>query len=264
MPKPAIALVLKGVDRTTAACGMDRQTLRGEEDQETVRGTVCPTNGGSGNCPGDSLPDERAPHQCGRPRRADEPDGAAPTPAAGTRTTGNACGLGSRPVPTRCATGWRAGGVARWRRGALAAWRAGDAAIYSTASAEFGVTLQKCRAGQAIGGAGFSAVAGRARSTRSRMRKAQSLGQQGTLTRIWARSYLGPARHQTPHTRDTRTQWAFSGSLGPVAFTGSLEWRGLPGARQRGRAGPALRQHGGDECPPRRDRPHRCCRSSGK
>ena len=43
----AIALVLEGVDRTTAAqtCGMDRQTLRGEADQETVRGTVSPTNG---------------------------------------------------------------------------------------------------------------------------------------------------------------------------------------------------------------------------
>ena len=34
----AIALVLEGVDRTTAAatCGMDRQTLRGEAGQETV------------------------------------------------------------------------------------------------------------------------------------------------------------------------------------------------------------------------------------
>ena len=43
----AIALVLEGVDRKTAArtCGMDRQTLRGEECQETVRGEVSPTNG---------------------------------------------------------------------------------------------------------------------------------------------------------------------------------------------------------------------------
>ena len=43
----AIALVLEGMDRETAArtCGMERQTLRGEEDQETVRGTVSPTNG---------------------------------------------------------------------------------------------------------------------------------------------------------------------------------------------------------------------------
>ena len=43
----AIALVLEGADRATAAqtCGMDRQTLRGEADQETVRGTVSPTNG---------------------------------------------------------------------------------------------------------------------------------------------------------------------------------------------------------------------------
>ena len=38
----AIALVVEGVDRATAAqtCGMDRQTLRGEEGQETVRGAV--------------------------------------------------------------------------------------------------------------------------------------------------------------------------------------------------------------------------------
>jgi hypothetical protein len=36
----AIALVLEGMDRETAArtCGMERQTLRGEEDQETVPG----------------------------------------------------------------------------------------------------------------------------------------------------------------------------------------------------------------------------------
>ena len=42
----AIALVLAGVDHTTAAqnCAMDRQTLRGEADQETVRGTVSPAN----------------------------------------------------------------------------------------------------------------------------------------------------------------------------------------------------------------------------
>ena len=34
----ALALVLEGVDRRTAAetCGMDRQTLRGEEDKETA------------------------------------------------------------------------------------------------------------------------------------------------------------------------------------------------------------------------------------
>ena len=57
----AIALVPEGVDRTTAAQtrGMDRQTLRGEADQESFRGTVSPTNGGSGNCPGDSFPCER-------------------------------------------------------------------------------------------------------------------------------------------------------------------------------------------------------------
>ena len=50
----AIALVLEGVDRATAAqtCGMDRQTLRGEAGQETVRGTVSPTNGQRTNARG--------------------------------------------------------------------------------------------------------------------------------------------------------------------------------------------------------------------
>ena len=50
----AIALVLEGVDRTTAAqtCGMDRQTLRGEAGQETARGTVSPTNGPRYNAEG--------------------------------------------------------------------------------------------------------------------------------------------------------------------------------------------------------------------
>ena len=49
----AIALVLEGVDRATAAetCGMDRQTLRGEADQETVRGTVSPPNGCTATMP---------------------------------------------------------------------------------------------------------------------------------------------------------------------------------------------------------------------
>ena len=50
----AIALVVEGVDRATAAqtCGMDRQALRGEEGQETVRGTVFPTNGHRYNAAG--------------------------------------------------------------------------------------------------------------------------------------------------------------------------------------------------------------------
>jgi hypothetical protein len=43
------------------------------------------------------------------------------------------------------------------------------------------------------------------------------VGQQGTLTRIWAKR---GTRHRA--TRDTRYQWAFAGSLEPVAFTGSL------------------------------------------
>ena len=92
----AIALVLEGVHRTTAAqtCGMDRQTLRGEEGRKTVRGNVFPPNRPRTNAEG---------------LRAGEPDGAAPPPAAGTRAAGRACGLRSRPVLTRCGTAWCAG-----------------------------------------------------------------------------------------------------------------------------------------------------------
>ena len=43
------------------------------------------------------------------------------------------------------------------------------------------------------------------------------VGQQGTLTRIWAKRGTRP---RAP--RDTRYQWAFAGSLQPVAITGSL------------------------------------------
>jgi hypothetical protein len=43
------------------------------------------------------------------------------------------------------------------------------------------------------------------------------VGQQGTLTRIWAKRGTRP---RAP--RDTRYQLAFAGSLEPVAFTGSL------------------------------------------
>jgi hypothetical protein len=43
------------------------------------------------------------------------------------------------------------------------------------------------------------------------------VGQQGTLTRVWARRGTRP---RAP--RDTRHQWAFAGSVEPVAFTGSL------------------------------------------
>ena len=43
------------------------------------------------------------------------------------------------------------------------------------------------------------------------------VGQQGTLTRIRARRGTRPRA-----MRDTRSQWAFVGSLGPVAFAASL------------------------------------------
>ena len=79
------------------------------------------------------------------------------------------------------------------------------------------------------------------------------VGQHGTLTRIRARCGTRP---RAP--RDTRCQWAFARSLEPVAFAGSLFGAVCPARRHRGRAGPALRQHGGDEPPPGRNHPHGC------
>jgi hypothetical protein len=66
---PAIALVMKGAERTTAARsrGMDRQTLRVEEDRQTIRGTVCPTNGHRYNAEGNAGLIDRA--RPGRPPR---------------------------------------------------------------------------------------------------------------------------------------------------------------------------------------------------
>jgi len=71
------------------------------------------------------------------------------------------------------------------------------------------------------------------------------VGRQGRLTRIRARR--GTRLSRAP--RDTRCRRAH--------LSGASVWRGLPGARCCGRAGPALGQHGGDRCPPGRDRPHR-------
>ena len=50
------------------------------------------------------------------------------------------------------------------------------------------------------------------------------VGQQGTLTRVWARRGTRPRA-----VRDTRYEWAFAGSLGPVALTGSLFGAACPG-----------------------------------
>ena len=60
------------------------------------------------------------------------------------------------------------------------------------------------------------------------------VGQQGTITRVWARRGTRPRAK-----RDTRTQWSFAGSLGTVAFTGSPVWCRLPGARCDRRPRPA-------------------------
>ena len=79
----------------------------------------CAGAGGGGSRDGgrdlrDGPPDAPrlgAPLQCRGSGRAGKPDGSAPRPAAGTRAAGRACGLRSRPVPTRCGTAWCAGGA---------------------------------------------------------------------------------------------------------------------------------------------------------
>ena len=74
----------------------------------------------------------------------------------------------------------------------------------------------------------------------------------------------GPARHQTPRA----PRHPLSMGVRPLTRTGGA--RGLtvrcrlPGARCCSRAGPAHRQHRGDERPPRRDLAHHRTRSSGK
>ena len=139
-------------------------------------------------------------------------------------------------------------------------WRRRD--LQHRIKTEFGVVLHECRAGQATGGIGLSAAVrapaapevgpGGARSVQKNFPEAVAaaiparardkplevwfqgepgqktvrgtvfpanarVGQQGTLTRIWARRGTRP---RAP--RDTRTQWAFAGSLEPMAFTGAL------------------------------------------
>jgi transposase len=123
----AIALVLDGVDRATAAatCGMDRQTLRGEEDQETVRGTVSPTNGHRYNAEGlAGLVNRTVPH---RPRRL------APEQLAAL-----AAWVEAGPDSER-------DGVVRWRRRDL----------QHRIEAEFGVTLHERTVGKQLAALGF-------------------------------------------------------------------------------------------------------------
>ena len=123
----AIALVLEGVDRATAAetCGMDRQTLRGEEGQETVRGTVSPTNGHRYNAEGlAGLVNRTVPH---RPRRL------APAQLAALTAW-----VEAGPDPVR-------DGVVRWRRRDL----------QHRIKAEFGVMLHERSVGKQLAALGF-------------------------------------------------------------------------------------------------------------
>jgi transposase len=123
----AIALVLEGMDRETAArtCGMERQTLRGEEDQEAVRGTVSPTNGHRYNAEGlAGLVNRTVPHP--------------PRPLAPDQMAELADWVEAGPDPVR-------DGVVRWRRKDLQA----------RIAAEFGVTLHERSVGKQLAALGF-------------------------------------------------------------------------------------------------------------
>ena len=123
----AIALVLEGVDRATAAetCGMDRQTLRGEEGQETVRGTVSPTSGHRYNAEGlAGLVNRTVPQ---RPRRL-----------VPERLAELAAWVEAGPDPAR-------DGVVRRRRRDLQA----------RIEAAFGVTLHERSVGKQLAAPGF-------------------------------------------------------------------------------------------------------------
>ena len=208
----AIALVLDGVDRTTAAqtCGMDRQTLRDWVHRYNAEGLA-------------GLVNRTVLH---RPRRL-APDGWPPT--AGTRRLAPdqmaelADWVEAGPDPVR-------DGVVRWRRKDLQA----------RIAAVFGVTLHERSAGKQLAALGFrrhsvsggsrfpaalgasaapevgpagagsvqknfpeavaAAIPARARDKPLEVwfQDEARVGQQGTLTRIWARRGARPRAPATP------------------------------------------------------------------
>ena len=181
----ALALVLDGSDRTTAAqsCGMDRQTLRDWVHRYNAEGS-----------PG------------GRPTAA----GAAGTPLAGAgrRARGDRRGRSRR-------RGGRGGALAlrRPRGGGREALRGRAARAHGRAHPERRATRGSRRARNIRrptsrpGGfqknfpAAVAAAlpdAARASRSRSRFQDEARVGQQGTITRVWARRGTRPARPRHP------------------------------------------------------------------
>ncbi|MDP1578004.1 MAG: IS630 family transposase [Cypionkella sp.] len=189
----AIALVVEGVDRATAAqtCGMDRQTLRDWVHRYNAEGVA-------------GLVNRTVPH---RPRRL------APEQMAALATW-----VEAGPDPVR-------DGVVRWRRRDL----------QHRIKPEFGVVLHERSVGKQLAALGFrrlsvrpqhpksdpeaqdafqknfpeavaAAIPARARDKPLEIwfQDEARVGQQGTLTRIWARRGTRP---RAP--RDTRYQWAY-------------------------------------------------------
>jgi len=210
----ALALVLEGVDRTRAAetCGMDRQTLRGEKDQETVRGTVSPTNGHRYTAEGlaglsDRWKGVRVPRLS--PAQMAELGawvGAGPDPAldGGCAGAGRTCSAGlPPPSASRCMS---APSASIWRALAIAASRCAR-------STQRAIRARRQRSrklprsgsgGDPRGRAGQAArtLVPRVRhgaATGPRPMADARVGQQGTLTRVWARRGTRP---RAP--RDTR------------------------------------------------------------
>ena len=225
----ALALVLEGVDRKTAAetCGMDRQTLRDWVHRYNAEGLA-----GLSNRRGAS-----------RPRRLD--------PGAGGRA-GVLAGGRSRPGDGRGGA-LAAAGPARPDRGAVrgGAARADGGQVPGGARLPAALGAPAASEGRSRGPGGFQknfreAVAAaipeaaRGKPLEIWFQDEARVGQQGTLTRVWAQARhpaAGAARH-------------------PLRVGLHLR-RGLPRARRGRGPGAALRRHRGDERPPRRDRPHR-------
>ena len=214
----ALALVLEGVDRTRAAetCGMDRQTLRGEKDQETVRGTVSQTNGHRYTAEGLAGLSDRW-------------NGVRDPRLSPAQMAELGAWVGAGPHPAR-------DGVVRWRRQDLQRRIATAFGIEVQertvgkylaspghrslsvrpqhpksdpgAQAAFKKLPRSGSGGDPRGRAGQAArtLVPRVRhgaATGPRPMADARVGQQGTLTRVWARRGTRP---RAP--RDTRCQWA--------------------------------------------------------
>ena len=228
----ALALVLEGVDRKTAAetCGMDRQTLRDWVHRYNAEGLA-------------GLANRRG---AARPRRLD--------PGAGGRARGLA---GGRPRP--------GGG----RGGALAA--AGPATPDrgpvrgGVARADGRQVSGGARLPPALGAPAPSEDRSRGAGALSKkLPRGGSRGdprggpRQAARDLVPGRGAGRPAGHAHPGLGEARHP-AAGAARHPLPVGLHLR-RGLPGARRGGGPRPALRRHRRDERPPRRDRPHRRAR----